>query len=245
MDGRFVQSPSLRGEEARGRVRPGAEPVAQPGAPAKGFGRGGVGRHFALLLLLGAADMQRAIVQIDIAAVQPERLTEPQAGGRHQPDQRPHRRRVQRRRQRPRDRHQRDDLCVGVDVWRHPLLDGGQQIVGGHLEAATACTAPSASNTQRQHAPPRTAPPVPASARQRPGARAQATAESVKLPDPVVDRPRRITPSRQPRPVPRVKRRQRPRHPRNNRRSAHQQPPIQSRETKTRSSIGRRRNYPK
>ena len=70
-------------------------------------------------------------------------------------------------------------------------------------------------------------------------------AESVKLPDPVVDRPRRISPSRQPRPVRRVKRRQRPRHPRNNRRSAHQQPPIQSRETKTRGSIGRRGNYPK
>src|SRR5215216_4283920 len=69
VDGRSVQSPSLPGEEERRRVRPRAEPVAQPGVLAQCFGRGGVQRHLALLLLLAGADLQRAILKIDIATV--------------------------------------------------------------------------------------------------------------------------------------------------------------------------------
>ena len=56
-----------------------------------------VQRDLALLLLLARTDMQRAVFEIDVLAVQRERLSGPQARAREQPDQRRMPRGAQRR----------------------------------------------------------------------------------------------------------------------------------------------------
>ena len=114
--------------------RPAAVPVAvaQPGVVFQRPDGGGVQRDLALLRLPGA-HVQRPALQVDVCAVQAERLPEPQPGRGHQPDHRLECRRAQRRRERSRGRHQRPDLRRRVDVRGDPRAMSGQQVDGRHL----------------------------------------------------------------------------------------------------------------
>jgi len=77
--------------------------------------------------------VQRPIADIDIGAVEPERLPEPEPGRGHQSDHRLVARCAQRRRERSRGRHQRPDLHWRVDLRREARTIAGQQINRGHL----------------------------------------------------------------------------------------------------------------
>jgi len=54
--------------------------VARPGVVAQRRGRRGVQRHLALLVVLGGPHVQRPVPQVDVVAVERERLPGPQAG---------------------------------------------------------------------------------------------------------------------------------------------------------------------
>ena len=94
-----VEQP-LRGEgdeEAR-LLRPWLELIAQPGVVLQRRHAAGVQGHQPGLAELGLADQQHALGPVDVAAVELDRLTDPQPAGRKQPDQGVVGRRPQRRR---------------------------------------------------------------------------------------------------------------------------------------------------
>ena len=107
--------PGRRGEHRGGRLgRDG--PVAAGEIARSAVIVVWVKRELARLAELGVAHDQQSVGEVDVGAVEADRLTDPHPGDRQQPDQRAHRRRAVRRRDHPRAVHQRQDLRVGVEV---------------------------------------------------------------------------------------------------------------------------------
>ena len=76
-----ARHPSPAGaDEERRRCGRGEPSVAQPRIVAQRPDRGPMQRYLALLLLLAGADVQRPVPQVDVLAVERERLPGPQAG---------------------------------------------------------------------------------------------------------------------------------------------------------------------
>ena len=145
-------------DSARRRTRAsglGKAPVTQAGIVAQRRGGRRVQRHLALLAVLGGADVQHAVVEVDIVAVERQGLAGPQAGCRQQTDQRLVTQRAQRGREPAGGGHQRLDLRRGVNVWRHPRTMRGQQILGGTSLAgssvATYRAKPRTKPSRRRH----------------------------------------------------------------------------------------------
>ena len=124
-------SPRVEEERRRRRARPVV--VAQPCVLAQLAGRRGVQWHFALFALLGSANVQSTVAQVNVGAVKPERLARPQRARGHQPDHCLHARGAQPRRQASRGSEQRSDVLLAVEVWRDPRPAGGQQVLGRNL----------------------------------------------------------------------------------------------------------------
>jgi len=78
--------------------------------------RGWVQRQLPRLAELSFADRQHACVEVDVVAVQAERLGDPHAGNREQPDHRPVQHRSALGPQRGRLSEQPTDLLVGVQI---------------------------------------------------------------------------------------------------------------------------------
>ena len=110
----------------------GQLPVPEAGVLGERVDRARMQRHLAPLLVL-AMDAQHAILEIDVLALEAERLAEPQPGDSQQPDQRAVRRSPRRWLQRGGCVHQREDLGRRVDIRREALRAGGQQIPGRDL----------------------------------------------------------------------------------------------------------------
>ena len=119
---------TARGEEERPRGRLRAAGVPQPDVTAQRGDGALVQRDFPLLVLLAGADEDHTVAQVDIVAVQRQRLAWAHRGDREQPDQRLMTHRPQRRRQQPGSRDQRRDLLTGVDVGRDPWPICWQQV---------------------------------------------------------------------------------------------------------------------
>jgi hypothetical protein len=92
-----------------------------------------VQRDLTALAELAADDPQQLMALVDVVAIQPDRLAEPDPGDGHQPDQRPVRRRVQRAAQLARRVHQRGDLRGRVEVGDRAPAAGRQQPGGWQL----------------------------------------------------------------------------------------------------------------
>ena len=76
-----ARHPSPAGaDEERRRGGLGEPPLSRPGIVAQRRGGRGVQRHLALLVVLAGADVQRPVPQVDVLAVERERLPGPQAG---------------------------------------------------------------------------------------------------------------------------------------------------------------------
>ncbi len=69
-----VSRPPWGGDEERRRGRPGQGSVAQAAVVPERLGGGVVQRYLAVFVLLVGADVQRAVGQIDLGAVERERL---------------------------------------------------------------------------------------------------------------------------------------------------------------------------
>jgi hypothetical protein len=79
-----------------------------------------VQRDLALLVLLARADVQHAMAQVGVLAVERKRFRRAQPGDSQQPDQRLMPRGAQQRPELSRRSHQRRDVGVCVDVRRDP-----------------------------------------------------------------------------------------------------------------------------
>lgn len=116
------------GVEGVGKAR-----VTLAGVLRKRADRGGVERDLALLLLLARADVHHAVAEIDVVAVERERLSGTHSGDGQQPDHGHVACGAQRWREPACGVDQRRDLRVCIDVWRDPWAMPGQKVGGGNL----------------------------------------------------------------------------------------------------------------
>ena len=104
------------GEEERARARPGAQTVTLGRIAAQHLGGGRVQRHEPGAIVLGVPDGDQAGVEVDVVALERDRLADPHAGHGEQPEQRLVARRAQRMRQPARFCQQPADVRLGEQV---------------------------------------------------------------------------------------------------------------------------------
>ena len=130
---RAAHPPSPRRQEERRRGRCREASLTQAGIGAKRTDRARVQRHLPLFVVLSGAHVHHAVVQVDIFAVESERLGGATASDGQQPDQRLVTGCAQRRPQLSSGCHQRRDLLLGVDVGGDAGTVPGQQVAGRDL----------------------------------------------------------------------------------------------------------------
>jgi hypothetical protein len=121
-----------RGEHRSGRLRRDG-PVAASEIGPQSRDRGWVKRDLARLAELAVAHHQQSVGEVDVVAVQADRLTDSHPGDREQPDQRAHRRCAVWRRDHPCAVHQRQNLRVGIEVRDRAPRPPRQQISARYL----------------------------------------------------------------------------------------------------------------
>ena len=92
-----------------------------------------VQRNLSGLAELGLSDPQHAAGQVDVVAVQAQRLADAQPGHRQQPDQGLEGGRPQRRAELAGRGHQRGDVGIGIQVGHGPVRSGWEQAWRWHL----------------------------------------------------------------------------------------------------------------
>ncbi len=99
---------------AGGRARRRLQPIASAQVAAQRPHRARVQRQLARLAELAVAHEKEVLLEVDVAAVEADRLPDPQTADREQADQRPVGRDPQRETQRAGGREQRRDLLLGI-----------------------------------------------------------------------------------------------------------------------------------
>lgn len=89
--------------------------------------------QFTVLVELPVTHQHDPSVEVGVAPIQTDCLADPHPGDGQEPNQRREGRSAQRRRQRLRRRHQRDDVLIGEQIGRAAVGAPRQQADSGHL----------------------------------------------------------------------------------------------------------------
>ena len=131
---RHVDEPRAEGgdEEAR-RLRLATQLVSQPGVVPQGPHGARMQRQLPALVELRGGDHEHAVVEVHVAGIEANQLTDARPGHLQQADQRLVGSGTQPRRQRAGGRHQRGDVVLGVQEGDRPAVLPGEQAGRWHL----------------------------------------------------------------------------------------------------------------